>query len=68
MIKNSGIENVVAQVKELENAAKNLSSKTDEIKKSTQIINSNANKLIGMASENKKFAKELSVQKEKYIV
>ena len=56
---NSGIENVVAQVKELENAAKNLSSKTDEIKKSTQIINSNANKLIGMASENKKFTKEL---------
>ena len=65
---NSGIENVVAQVKALENAAKNLSSKTDEIKKSTQIINSNANKLIGMASENKKFAKELSVQTEKYIV
>ena len=65
---NSGIENVVAQVKELENAAKNLSSKTDEIKKSTQIINSNANKLIGMASENKKFAKELSAQTEKYIV
>lgn len=65
---NSGIENVVAQIKELENAAKNLSSKTDEIKNSTQIINSNANKLIGMAYENKKFAKELSAQTEKYIV
>ena len=65
---NSGIENVVAQVKELENAAKNLSSKTDEIKRRICDSIMEQYTVIGMASENKKFAKELSAQTEKYIV
>lgn len=64
----SGIENVVAQVKDLEQLSDTLSDRTAQIENSTKAINSNVTKLIDTSAENKKFAVQLSEHIDKYRV